>query len=103
MVIGFTNDRVWNFLVKYGYVSTFRPKRKNPNTKTWVNRGRGEPKDFDCLVTELGKVRFGEDEKVMHHFVESSSFPDIYQWKNAIINLHGDLPEEGYIYLVKKL
>lgn len=102
MVISFTNEKAWEHLKEFGFVTTFRPKRERPDIKTWANRGRGEPKEFDVLVTELGKVVFGEDEQVMHRTAGASGFGSPPVWRNAIREIHGEIPDQGWIYLVKK-
>lgn len=103
MVIGFSNNTAWNHLVTYGFVATFRPKRANSHGTDWVNRGRGEEKEFDCHIIELGKVEFGEDETVLEKCAEISGFGSKETWKHAIESLHGELPEEGFVYLVRKV
>lgn len=102
MVISFTVDEAFSQLRRHGFVFTFRWKqRENPYGETWVNRGRGEEKEFDAWVAEIGRMKpFLGNLSVFHL---ASGFPSTKAWKEEIMEMRPDENTEyGYIYLVSR-
>lgn len=100
MVISFSNDIAWRQLVDHGEVVTFRKsRRKNPNGKTWCNRGRGQTKEFDVVIEEIGQAK--PIHSHLEEYVSLSGFDDCYDWIRAIESLNGSKPEFGWLYRVK--
>lgn len=111
MVISFTDDHVFTFLRTHGYVVTFRKNRRSKQQEdTWVRRKRGEPKEFDCMIQEIGKVEdlgdtSEESEKpFLQEWVQVNGLPTdhVQDWIDVIRCLNDEVPEEGWLYLVKK-
>lgn len=107
MVISFQSDKAFALLKELGFVITFRKnKRKNPYGKTWCNRQRGGTKEFDVYVVELTKATLNDNYKPLNClevFLPISGFSSKEEWRQEIIELNGELPEEGYFYLVKRI
>lgn len=100
MVISFSNDFAFSFLETEGYVATFRAqRRKRPNCETWCNRGRGEPKEFDVRVTEVGE--FFPTAGMLDPLAGASGFDVPSAWVEAIQEYHSS-PEAGWVYLVTR-
>lgn len=99
MVISFSHDTAWEQLVTEREVVTFRTQRRaNPNCSTWCNRGRGQTKEFDVRIEEIGCVE--PTPTVLSEFVSTSGFEDVHKWIEAIHNLNGTSPREGWLYRV---
>ena len=102
MVISFSNDDVFSFLEQYGYVATFRSsRRKRPNCKTWCNRGRGQEKEFDVRIVEIGEVRPFDAGTNMVDFEIASGLGGLENWRDAIREFHGEV-KSGWLYIVVK-
>lgn len=106
MVISFTNDYVFNYLKNNGYVVTFRKNRRaSKHESTWVRRSRGDEKEFDCYITEIGKVedpKNVESSPNLKEFVQVNGLPsnDVRDWLDTIRSLNEGLPDTGYLYMV---
>ena len=99
MVISFSHEIPWQQLVENGEVVTFRKRRrKNPNCQTWCNRGRGQTKEFDVKIREIGEVE--PDEETLSQYTDQSGFSSTESWIDAIQQLNGDVPESGWLYVV---
>jgi hypothetical protein len=99
MVISFNNDIAWRQLVDHGEVVTFRKRRReNPNCETWCNRGRGQTKEFDVKIEEIGKV-VPEREPLLP-YLKRSGFETIDDWIGAIEELNSGNVESGWLYRV---
>jgi|GEM_PF-5881584 len=100
--ISFSHPLAWDFLTTYGYVATFRTRRRKSGTcDTWCNRGRGEPKEFDVHVQEVGHVDLHDGGlRTLRHFSSISGMETSSVWRAAIEEVNGELPDEGWLYLV---
>lgn len=107
MVISFSHDTAYDFLEEHGYVATFREsRRKQRNQDDWLNRGRGETKRFDIHITEIGKAEVGpngEPSEIIDHFAPVSGFETPIGWRQGIEDVNGEVPDSGWVYLVKKI
>lgn len=103
MVISFTVDEAFRHLRNTGFVVTFRPdRRKQVDQLDWANRGRGEPKEFDVFVGNLGNtVPPGGWE--MRRLAPWSGLTTLDRWVSVIEELHGELPEQGHLYGVHRI
>lgn len=102
MVISFSSDPAFLHLEEHGYVATFRKsRRENPNCETWCNRGRGETKEFDVRITEVGEVAPIAEE--LAPFALMSGFGEVRPWQQEIHELNGTLPDSGWLYFVTKI
>jgi len=102
--ISFSHPLAWDFLYTHGYVATFRKRRRTSGTcDTWCNRGRGEEKEFDVHVQEVGEVDFDNGgTKMLRHFSSISGMETSSCWRRAIEEVNGELPESGWLYVVTK-
>lgn len=99
MVISFSHDVPWRELVEEGEVITFRKSRRaRPNCTTWCNRGRGQTKEFDVVIEEIGEVE--PSSKNLEPYADKSGFESVSAWRQAIIDLNGGIPDTGYLYRV---
>ena len=99
MVISFSHEIAWGQLVKHDEVVTFRrSRRKNPSCQTWCNRGRGQTKEFDVTIREIGQVRPVEEE--LTPYVDRSGFESVEEWVRAIEELNPGETEVGWLYTV---
>ena len=99
MVISFSHEIPWRQIVEDGEVVTFRKRRrKNPNCQTWCNRGRGQTKEFDVRIREIGEVE--PTPETLSQYVDRSGFDSTNDWVDAIQQLNGDVPETGWLYVV---
>lgn len=99
MVISFSHEIPWRQIVKDEEVVTFRKRRrKNPNCHTWCNRGRGQTKEFDVKIREIGEVEPTTEE--LSAYVDRSGFASAGDWIDAIRELNGTIPDTGWLYIV---
>jgi len=99
MVISFSDETAWEQLVGEGEVVTFRSQRRaHPNCSTWCNRGRGQKKEFDVRIEEIGAVEPTPEE--LADYADKSGFEDVQKWVKAIHELNGGLPKQGWLYRV---
>lgn len=99
MVISFSHEVPWRQIVENGEVVTFRKRRrKNPNCQTWCNRGRGQTKEFDVKIREVGEIE--PTAESLAQYVDRSGFANTERWIDAIQQLNGSVPESGWLYLV---
>ena len=101
MVISFSHDTAFTRLRDRGEVVTFRERRrKRPNCETWCNRGRGQGKEFDVEIEEIGE-RAPDHESLAPH-AGVSGFGGVDEWIEAIRDLNGGVPDAGYLYRVRR-
>lgn len=99
MVISFSHDIAWKQLIDEGRVVTFRSqRRKNPNGRTWCNRGRGQTKEFDVEISEIGQAM--PTDKDLEPYVDFSGFDSVNEWETAIQNLNSSTTDSGWLYEV---
>lgn len=99
MVISFSVEPAYNYLRQYGFVVTFRKsRRKRPNCETWCNRGRGKSKEFDVRISEICNI--DPSEPLMESFAAISGFFEAAAWQDAIADVNGAMPDEGWLYMV---
>lgn len=101
-VMPFADDTAFGHLDNEGYVFTYRKNRRSePNGDVWVNRGRGTSGVFygECREVER-EVPPAKD--VLNPYASESGFGTSDEWRAAIHELNGELPETGFIYRVDK-
>lgn len=103
MVITFTSDTAFEQLRDCGAVTTFRATERKRTPRhgaqaTWVARGRGEPKEFDCEVRFLAEVRPTVDH--LGWYAGLSGFPSPEAWVEKIHEYHGNEVGPGFVYIV---
>jgi hypothetical protein len=87
-------------LLDEGVVYTFRPTERTTGETHW-RRERTGCGQGSVRVTEVCEVRPGTG--VLSLFAAESGFESDAHWRAAIRNLHGDLPDQGYVYRVEVL
>jgi len=109
--MSFQSEKAREFLLKNGFVFTFRTKKKEIGP-IWINEGRGKPKIANArIVWELevdgSEIDPREDLKTelllklaLEPYVSGSGFEDGEEWVNEIRRLNTKLPRSGWIYLV---
>lgn len=105
MVISFSEPKPREQLRSAGAVVTYRPGERartprNGAQETWANTGRGEEKLFDVEVRYLEPV--GHDLAALFGYSRLSGFRSSAEWENAIVRLHGEVPDSGHLYLVTR-
>jgi len=105
MVISFSNDTAFDFLNSNGHVVSFRTdeRKKTPRTtaqETWCNRGRHEPKEFNVTVRHLAEMPAEVD--LFGEFYTMSGFASPGEWKEVVVEMHGETQPTGHFYLVTR-
>jgi len=93
-------DAAREHLEEHGEVFSFRTRGRTTG-ESWYRASRTGEKCGDCRI-EL-EVRVHADnptEWYLEAYVGSSGFDNIEEWVGAIRNLHGTVPDEGYIYRI---
>ena len=94
----FQSAKAYNFLMKNGYVFTFRVKRRKKEGNDWMTNKRGGKKTADIYVSLCGRHI---TERELDDYVLDSGFNTLGEWHAEIRQLNkGVLPYYGYIYYV---
>lgn len=86
-------------LIEEGVLVSFR-KRDRTTGDTWWRESRTAPKRGDCTVEKLRAVVPKGRGKALGNFVTDSGFDSVDEWQDAIEELHGEMPEIGYLYRI---
>lgn len=81
-----------------GSVITFRPDARTTG-ETWWRSERTGSKQGECHVRLVQSGLTAP--ATMNRHVELSGFEDVPAWREAIRELHGDVPTWGYYYQVR--
>lgn len=103
MVISFSKDQAFEQLEKENKVYTLRMERRAEDEEdTWVNRGRGNEKEFDAEVTLLGQVHHVD---LLRHYAGDSGFWNVRNWLDALQEIHGEGTDftGAYLYRVTRI
>ena len=99
MVMIFQSEKARDFLLKNGYVFTFRVKTAKREGHDWMNEKRTGKKIADINVTLCGRHN---TERELADFVLDSGFSTLGEWYAEIRRFNnGKLPYFGYIYYVE--
>lgn len=102
IVISFSEDTAFEYLRENGHVYTFRSSRRaEPNGDVWVDRGRGENREFYGTCEEV-ESRVPPTADVLDEYAAESGFGSAENWREAICELNDGLPAGGFIYRVKR-
>lgn len=85
-------------LLSDGEVVTFR-KSSRTTGDTWWRESRLGPKQGDVMVEEIGEANPWRTEELAP-YRELSGFESVEDWQQAIRNLNGSLPRNGFLYRV---
>jgi len=99
--MGFESDKAFNRLRDEGIVYSFRLRRGSYEGEVWINRGRGTEKEFDAKAQLVWAMAWWP-EQILKDYQEWSGFDDVDEWIEEIGNLNGEIPEEGYLFLVER-
>jgi hypothetical protein len=100
MVIIFQSEKARDFLLFWGWVFTFRTRKRKKLGRDWMTDRRGGKKIVDVWVLYWAKVHIS---KLTRQHVKYSGFETKKEWLEEIKRLnHGILPEVGYVYKVEK-
>jgi hypothetical protein len=103
----FSCDRAFRRLKRTGWVLSARASYKEEQP-VWINRGRGETKEFDAVRTRVAIL----DRSQFHEFARSTlyaeqpryvlaGFTDAAGWIEKVRELQdGEIPETVYVYRV---
>ena len=95
----FTREEPRAYLEQHGEVFTFRTSDRTTGG-THVRYERTGKKQHDCTIQKWGDVA-GEDlDRHLDLLAEAAGFADGNEWREAIREIHGDVPDSGYIYHV---
>lgn len=94
--IVFSNETARSQLVEDGSVVTFRTGKRTTGRTHWRTSRTGT-KRGDVVVGEIGAIDPTGD--ALRAYVGLSGFETVEAWRSAIRDLHGDVPESGYLYL----
>ena len=83
-------------LVEEGTVITFRTSTRTTG-ETWWRKSRTGEKQGDVRVEEVeGPVTPTMD--VLTDYADESGFESAVEWREAIVDLNGELPHHGWLY-----
>ena len=80
MVISFSVKEVRDHLLNNGFVYTTRKNRRKQIGRTWWTKKRGQPKEGDVEITEIGDFYVRE----LTPYVKESGFKSLGTWGDAI-------------------
>lgn len=86
-------------LTERNAVVTFRETERTVG-ETWWRESRTGPKKGDCRVLFRGGADPSNDER-LKPFVHLSGFDSLEDWRQAIADVNGELPDSGYLYRVE--
>ena len=95
----FSNRKARSHLERHGEVYTFRTSDRTTG-ETHVRYERTGKKQYDCLIHKYADVAFEELEDTLDALHAEAGFSSGDGWREAIREMHGDVPDEGYIYHV---
>ena len=95
----FANETARGQLEEHGVVITFRTRERTTGN-TWWRESRTGPKRGDVLIFKEEDVDPRNPRSPLEHWVGLSGFDSVEQWLAAIEELHGEVPEGGYLYRV---
>lgn len=97
----FANETARGQLEEDGVVMTFRATSRTTGS-TWWRESRTGPKRGDVLVMLEDEIDPRPPQSPLEEWVDLSGFESIEAWQDAIREMHGELPESGYLYRVVK-
>lgn len=95
----FSNEDARNQLVTEGEVITFRTSNRTTG-ETHVRFSRTGSKEFDCHIMRLDDLAEPQLSIELERYHEEAGFESAEAWKDAIREMHGEVPKEGYLYKV---
>lgn len=98
--IVFSNETARRQLQQHGEVVTFRPDDRTVG-ETWWRESRTGEKMGECTVERIAPVAPRIPCSEMDDHAHLSGFGTVRDWVDAIEDLHGSVPENGYLYLVE--
>jgi len=93
-------EKAREHLAEHGVVFSFRTRDRTTG-ETWYRASRTGEKCGDCRIES--EVRVHADNPIgwyLEAYVGSSGFDNTEEWVDAIRDLHGEVPDEGYIYRI---
>lgn len=98
--IVFGSDEAFRHLEEEGVVYTFRTDEKKPSGPVWVRRSRTGEKEFDATLFRVGHIdSFPED---LQLWADQSGFGTAEDWLEEIKEIHGEVPDSGYVFCVQR-
>ena len=81
-----------------GMVITFRESKRTTG-ETWWRESRTGPKEGDVIVRHLRECD-PHDNSLLRKAVQFSGFPSVENWREAMVELNGGMPDRGHLYEV---
>lgn len=97
--IVFSDRQARGHLLNNGEVITFRPSDRTTG-ETWWRKSRTGEKMGDCTVRRVDRVD-PRDRGDLAGDAQRAGFRTAEDWQTAIEELHGELPDDGYLYYVR--
>lgn len=99
MVMIFQSNKARGFLLRTGFVYTFRTKKRKEMGRDWINEKRGGKKIANVFILKIKEINDIDD---LERYVPQTGFDSLKEWKDEITNMNGGkLPDSGYLYLVQ--
>lgn len=95
--IVFANETARNQLLE-GEVVTFR-KSERTTGETWWRKSRTGTKEGDARVEHIDTLD-PRDDDALEPYRELSGFETVDDWRAAMAELNGEIPDEGHLYRV---
>lgn len=95
----FSNARARERLEDHGSVVTFRTSDRTTGD-THVRYNRTGAKQYDCTIRKLTRVNEGQLFQRLAEYHQQAGFDSAEDWLDAIQDLHGHVPDKGYLYRV---
>ena len=94
----FKSDKAFSYLMRNGFVYTFRTKRRRLNERVAVRRSKKEKKVATGRIVEIVKIN---DILELKKYVECSGFASFEEWVEEIKKLNGGVPAVGWLHKVE--
>lgn len=95
----FSNRDARSYLESAGQVYTFRTRDRTTGS-THVRYERTGRKQYDCIIQKHASVADDELQDALDALSEQAGFSSGDEWRAAIREMHGEMPDEGHIYHV---
>lgn len=95
----FSNEKARRYLEDTGQVVTFRTRDRTTG-ETHIRYERTGRKQYDCHIMKMVDGAGEYLEEKLEEYYAQAGFSSPEEWKDAIREMHGEVPDSGYLYQV---